>query len=357
MTTIDKVTAAREPARRPDFPVGSLRFDTMFVLLSALFGAGLYLDGWAHNTMPGLIETFFTPYHAVLYGGFTAVAALLVVTAWQNVRAGYSLHRALPRPYLPAVFGIILFTAGGVTDMLWHNAFGFEKDVEALLSPTHLLLASGGLLLGIGPLRAAWERPSTRPTGRELFPAILATLLLLSTFTFFTQYTHLARTWTLTETPPDGLQGYLYSVVAIYAQVMPLLLLTGALLFLMRRWRLPTGTVTFLVLGNYLAMYLMTQIDSFATPATLAAALAGGLAGDALYVWLAPAPERPSRLRLFAFLLPFLLSALHLLAVGLTAGLWWAIHMWAGVPFLLGALGLLLGFLDAPPAAPAHDHP
>ena len=58
----------------------------------------------------------------------------------------------------------------GVLDLAWHELFGFEVDVESLLSPTHLLLRAAGLLMlgGADPFGGArmsaivapsWRRP------------------------------------------------------------------------------------------------------------------------------------------------------------------------------------------------------
>lgn len=47
--------------------------------------------------------------------------------------------------------------------MLWHSRFGIEAGIEALLSPTHLVLALGGMLMVSGPLRAAGFRLTDRP--------------------------------------------------------------------------------------------------------------------------------------------------------------------------------------------------
>ena len=54
--------------------------------------------------------------------------------------------------------GAVLFVVAGVLDLAWHELFGFEVDVEALLSPTHLLLAASGLLMIGGPIRSASAR-------------------------------------------------------------------------------------------------------------------------------------------------------------------------------------------------------
>jgi hypothetical protein len=45
--------------------------------------------------------------------------------------------------------------------------FGIKVDLEALLSPTHLLLAVGGALISTGPLRTALNRPGTHSPGQR----------------------------------------------------------------------------------------------------------------------------------------------------------------------------------------------
>ncbi len=46
-------------------------------MLGWVLVSGLYADGWAHVNVPGL-ETFFTPWHGVLYGSFALLVAWLL---------------------------------------------------------------------------------------------------------------------------------------------------------------------------------------------------------------------------------------------------------------------------------------
>ena len=46
--------------------------------------------------------------------------------------------------------------------MLWHLAFGIEIGLDALVSPTHLLLLTSGVLLLTCPLRAAATTANNR---------------------------------------------------------------------------------------------------------------------------------------------------------------------------------------------------
>ncbi|HRQ41603.1 MAG TPA: hypothetical protein PLD25_27095 [Chloroflexota bacterium] len=118
---------------------------------------GIFLDGWAHHHVAEL-ESFFTPWHGVLYSGFLVTAVALGIYVVQNWHQEGNWPAAVPVGYGWSLVGILLFLAGGAGDILWHGIFGIEESVEALLSPTHLLLAAGAVLAVTGPLRAAWRQ-------------------------------------------------------------------------------------------------------------------------------------------------------------------------------------------------------
>src|SRR6266542_3498681 len=145
----------------------SLTYDRVFVVLSAWLLGGLFVDGWAHVNLRGL-ETFFTLWHGLFYSGF-----------------------------------------GGVADMIWHIVFGIEVDVEALLSPTHLVLATGLALMLTGPARAAWRRAGSDAAvddgWRAQLPMVLSLTYVLALFAFFTQYVHpLSSGWASAGWQPIG---------------------------------------------------------------------------------------------------------------------------------------------------------
>jgi hypothetical protein len=358
MTTINQPVDIESvsPARKlANYPADSLRFDWLSIVLSAWFLGGVFLDGWAHNHIASL-ETFFTPWHAVLYSGFFAVAVLIAVTQYRNVGKGYAWGRALPRGYWLSLVGVVIFFVGAGGDMLWHTLFGIEQNVEALFSPTHFLLAAGAVLFLAGPLRAAWARPNTQGW-RELGPAVFSLLMLFSLFTFFTQYSNLfGNPGVLVGTAPDG-GGYFVNVTAVSYELIPAALTMGTLLFFLRRWRLPFGAVSLMLTVNALLMVLMRY--KFASPfwPVIPAAFLAGLFADGLAWRLRPSLQNVGALRIFAFAVPFVLFLLTFIALMLTnnPGLWWEIHMWLGVPLIAGAVGLGLSFLVAPPPEPAEN--
>jgi hypothetical protein len=341
-----------------------LRFEWATTAAGAWLLGGAYLDGWAHNHIPAL-ETFLTPWHAVLYSGFAAVTGLTLGRAIRGRAAGRPWSEALPRAYRASLAGIGIFAAGGVADAVWHTLFGIEIDVETLVSPPHLLLALGAVLILGGPLRAAWGRAEARPGGWAVhLPAILSLAFVLSIFTFFTQHLHpLGRPWPapgnrptsvwFSVVAPDPLLAarsihatFVAHSVGVGAVLLQAGLLMGLLLLSLRRWRwwLPPGTLTVVFTLNALLMGLMRDEAVLAPGALLA-----GLAGDLLLVRLRPSPHRMGALRLFAFAVPFVSQSLYLLTVLLTKGLWWSVHLCAGSAVLAGTTGWLLSYLVASP--------
>jgi hypothetical protein len=89
--------------------------------------------------------------------------------------------QSVPKHYRWAAIGTLIFMAGGAGNAAWHIIFGVEKDLEALLSPTHLLLAIGATLMVSGPFRAALHRPSAElPMGGSVTLQVLLSLTLPS---------------------------------------------------------------------------------------------------------------------------------------------------------------------------------
>jgi hypothetical protein len=106
-----------------------------------------------------------------------AVAAVAVVTLRR--RPGRPTARDIPVGYGWSAVGVAVFAIGGVADMVWHQALGIEAGLDALLSPPHLLLFTGGLLLVTGPIRAGLHRShrAGQPDSwRSAAPALLATI-------------------------------------------------------------------------------------------------------------------------------------------------------------------------------------
>lgn len=342
--------------------MGGLGFDWIVVVLSAWFIGGVYLDGWAHLHVPEL-ETFFTPWHTVLYSGFLTLAGVLVGSVIRNRAMGRPWTNALSIGYELSLLGVLIFAAAAIGDMLWHLAFGIEKDLEALFSPTHLALALGGSLIVTGPLRAAWRRSDAEGDPRRWttqLPAILSMIYLLSVITFFTQYAHpFGRTWPAQAHRPDlvvlhlpGLttsRAEMYEILAVASILLQTAVLMGLLLLALRRWPLRPGSLTLLLVINTSLMVFMR--DTMVPPGprvVILIALLGGIAADLLLWLLRPSIARQGALRLFAFGVPVLLYIVYFLTLMVLGGIWWSLPMWTGSIALAGLVGLLLSYLVAP---------
>lgn len=352
--------------------VSSGRFDLLVAALGSLLVGGVHLDGWAH-LHTGLIDTFFTPWHGLLYAAYVALSAVLLGTVLRNRAAGASGWRAVPAGYEPAVIGVAVFALGGLGDMIWHLLFGIEIDLEALLSPTHMLLALGGGLIVSGPLRSAWSRTGERPHSlREFLPVLLSTGMVLSVITFMTQYVHpFGTTWASAARRPEVMFGAaatggastgirVMAYLAFFEQLATLagivvqtVVLIGIVLTLMRRWMLPFGSVTFILTLNAVLLTVMRDVflDTGPLP-IIAVAAAGGLAADLLAARLKPFDGGPGGLRWFSALVPAILYTLYMLALVVAAGgLWWRVHLWMGAITLAGITGWLVSYLVVPPQA------
>ncbi len=344
-----------------------LRFDWLMVIVGIWWLGGLFIDGWAHSNIPQL-ETFFTPWHAILYSGYLAVAITLIVKVWQNLRGmaastspatpmrsflqGNRWMRAIPTGYELSLLGVVIFGISGVGDLTWHLIFGIERSTEALLSPTHLGLALGlGLALS-GPLRAAWRRVGVVPSLRSLGPAILSLTFTFSLLTFFTEYAspliNIAPLSDARNAPTEGITDILF----LTATMMSFMLLA------LRRWRLPFGTFTFLlgINGTLMAVFLPVAII-----VSLPTALLGGIAADLLYRNLQPSLDQVGSVRLFAFLVPVILFAFYFIDLNIigpaifNTTITWTVPFWTGAPIIAGIAGFLLSYVMFPPLQSVED--
>jgi hypothetical protein len=124
------------------------------------------------------------------------------------------------------------------------------------------------------------------------------------------------------------------------------------ILLAIRRWALPVGSLTLVLTANAALMYFLGVHYSGQHWPVLLAALVGGMFADGYFFVWKPSLQRVGALRVFAFATPFVTYLLYFLALSLTGGVVWRIHMWLGVSFLAGVVGLGLSVLLAPPAVP-----
>lgn len=316
------------------------------------FGAwmiiGLFLDGWAHNEQRP--DSFFTPWHAVLYAGFLgAVGAVLWQVAAQRV-PGTPRHLAIPRGYGVALAGLALFALGAAGDLVWHQTFGVEANLAALLSPTHLMLMTGGLLALTGPFRTAWREPVDAPAFRGFLPALGSVALATGLALFFTFYLSPFGRTVVPRFDPATTDIHDLSAVspAAFVQVRETWAVAGILLttvlvlvpvlLLLRRWEVPAGAL--FVYFAAVAVFEGAASEYRRWPLVLAVLVAGAMA-ELL--------ARRAPISLVAAGIPAALWLSYFGVVAVAYGMGWSAELWTGTVGLSALVGLALGLLVALP--------
>ena len=250
-----------------------LRDETVFMLCGLWMITGLYIDGWAHQANKP--ETFFTPWHLTLYSGFGAAVLYAGLAAVRDAHQGHGV--TVDDRW--TTLGGILFAVGGGGDFVWHEIAGIEADLEALVSPTHLLLMIGGLLMVTMPIRSALRAGDE---GSAPLPVVASVGLAIGVVTFFLMYLSPFSWGGQYQVPYLGGDNDFadLSVEVGMAKVLVLTsLFVGGPLWAASRWRLPAGTatVTFtaLAIGH-------SGLTGFDIRLSLLAATAAGIVFDAL---------------------------------------------------------------------------
>ena len=279
---------------------------------------GLFLDGWFHIHR-GDNESFFTPWHAILYSGVGVTVALHL---WQARQVG-----GTSPGYAPSLAGGVVVLAAGVVDGVWHTVLGIEADLEALLSPPHLLLITAGTLVFAGPLRAALSAP----VGRGL-PTAFSAAFVVTGLGFFTQYanpyTHLNPVVT-TEGPAIA---ELREVAGVSGLVLWAVLVAGSVALLKARTALVAGSLAVAVAVP--AVFMTTQQGHYAfVPSILVAAALTEIAGRRL----SPA--------LTALVATTAIATGWVLTLAATQELAWSLELLTGSIGSAAAAGYLIGWL------------
>lgn len=315
------------------------RLDAIVTVLSFLMVAGVALDFRAHNAGISFAEEgFLTPEHTFFYSMFLGIAAVISAATYRERRRGVSWIAAVPDGYGWSVVGVAVFGLGGVGDFLWHSTFGFEESVEALVSPTHLMLATGAVLFLASPLRAAWRR-ETEYSGLEALPAVISAALSLTILTLFTVYAN-PVSW-----PAIWAEGQTAHQIGMVGFIVYSALLVGTALSVARGFDLPFGSFTLLFTVPTLAAAAFANHSIFLVSAVLA-----GLVADGIARYRRPIPTNLRTLRAFSALVPMVFAASYVALASVVSPLGWAVHVWSGAAFIAGATGLLLSYVASPDA-------
>ena len=339
-------------------------------LLSVLLVAGLFLDGWNHiNLQNGALGDFFTVWHGLLYLGFNLTALWVVTRNPHLYRPGVG-----PQPYYHKVFGIPLRYPLAITglaiafvgltgDIVWHTVFGVERGVARVIGPFHLLLFAGAAGLVSASLRSAWYAPQFYPhvsSFRRLLPPLISLAMVTCVAAFMFQWLSAFIDWrpsiVIGRIPTAFLGDERVASTTEYAGsariLITNLLLLAPVFLVVRRWRLPFGSLTFLFGVVSLAMSALTTFD---LGWTVAAGLLGGLLADTLLYAYEPSVDDGFGYRLVAALVPLAMWSAYFLILSVAYGIRWPFDLWIGTTGLAAISGLLLSYVAMPPIVTGHQ--
>jgi hypothetical protein len=327
----------------PPSTASQLKDELAYMLCGLWMITGLYLDGWSHQANKP--ESFFTPWHLLLYSGF---GAAVVYSGWIGVRdARHGIKPVVGEDRITTL-GVALFAIGAGGDFLWHSLVGIEVDVEGLISPTHLALMIGGLLMVTLPIRTALRRDE----GEAPLPVVASVALALAVLAFFLMY---LMTWDTTEAyvqayVPESDQSNADVVIGMASMLVTTALLIGSVLWTARRWRLPRGTATITFTA---VAFGVCALDGFDVRLPI---LAGTIAGIVVDVLLADG----RRLSMVGLAGGFVLAASFLALQHAEGGVGWGPSLWGGAIVFAALTGYGVGTVltaGSAGAAPASTRP
>jgi hypothetical protein len=340
-------------------PPRDATLDLLIGIVGLWLAAGFLWDSWAHLHLA--VESFFTPYHAIFYAAMIAGAAILALTALRNRARGYRGRNLFPAAYQLPLLGVPVFFLGGIGDLIWHTIFGIEDRIDAVTSPTHLVIGFGVLLVMSGPIRSALGARGELRSLREYLPLLFALATWLEFIHLGTAYAFDPSAARI-DAPPNGV---LYSpdyftnatlvlyktgsgVVVVMLQSAILMIFT---LWLVSRFALPRGAITLLfLLGNGMIAAALTN-DTPLLATYLVMSLAAGIVADAIVARLRPSPSRLVALRMFGLIVPVVYYGTYFAVTIATGGTWWDGNLMLGTLVWSGCVGVGLSLLVGGPAA------
>jgi hypothetical protein len=324
--------AALPRLERPVEPSSAPTALDWLVTVAALWiMTGLFID--AHQHLFLAVESFLNPWHMTMYSGAVFSAAVLGVAIARNYPGAGSFWKAIPTGYVQSVFGVAGLLLGGALDFAWHSVFGFEHQLDLLMSPPHLFLLAGLFFLITGPVRSALRRPDA-PTLFQQLPMLICLGLAFEIIQFVTQYGFypeaLLRDHPLSQVAFQHEQ-FVLSVFLFYRQALEIsivvwqsLLLAAAVLYLCVRKRLAFGALIVICVVEKLWIGGELSSDLMELLLVILASAAAGLSGDVIVAKLRPGPRNPNAFRFLAFVVPAVYFAAYFaLALPMFGGTWW----------------------------------
>lgn len=337
-------------------------FHYLMIGLIIVLQIGGIIDARTHVFYGVEIESFFIPAHYVLYGGWLAVLGSVVAYVGWQIRKGSNMVDWLPPRYALVALGAILFGISGGLDAIWHTVFGFELNLEILLSPAHLVLFLAFGLIYFGVLsHAIYQFDLSSREHQNSFRTSLPMLIGIASLFVIVFW----PTWYFDPFSADyASKGAIVGVrdafnfidygsptaeiAGVGGILLTTLILIPFVILPLYRWRLPSGSLTFILVWVFIQRAVIVGVYSY-LPAILGAAIAG----EIIWAWMRRGGDArltsPLGYRILAFSVPLVLFSLYFLIVAfMPNGVIWPIHLWLGSIWMAGVAGVLMSFTMIP---------
>jgi hypothetical protein len=256
----------------------------------------------------------------------------------------------MPVGYGLRSFGVAVFGVGAVGDLIWHQVFGVEVDIEALLSPTHLVLLSGGLLMAAGPIASTLRREGTQQQAAwsSTGPVVGSVTFVLSVLQFFLMYLSpydygkYNNDWVEARNSSRWL-GNEVLVDGIGSALLFSLLVAMALNFVVRRIELPRGAFVLLM---FVPAALQTVLTSFETAHRLLGPVMAAIVAEFTWRWVRERRNSVAVVAGWIAVLTLIINFGILLGTALVQEVSWVVHLWTGLPVLAALLAGLFSVVS-----------
>jgi hypothetical protein len=326
--------------------------DAVMVVVMACFVFSAYLDAYATVKVPGtVIQDAAHTGQAGLTASWFVATGFLFFLFGRGLREGRTWNRALPDGYTGSLAAALVFGAALITDNYWslavpNNALG----LDILFTPPNVIKIAAAAVMVSGPLRAAARRGEV--TANVI--TLLSAALLLSVFTFATQFVHpLIDPWSSSDPAqvPARVDIWVAQDLGVSALLVQSAILAVTGLLLKSAFRLRPGSLTLVFTVNGL-LVAVTKTHFYLVPV----AVLTGLVADAWLAWSARRAGRPTASLCGVIAGAFTLTYMIEMEI---VGTIWSGSLWVGVVLAATIVGWSMGRLlragmpDSAAATPA----
>jgi hypothetical protein len=257
------------------------------------------------------------------------------LTIFLNYLKTRQLKKSIPIHFFPATIGVIFFALGGIGDLIWHTFFGFEKSIEALISPTHLLLFLGLFLIFLSPLNYVLFE-SKGKSWRFYLVFVISVSVFFSYFTFLTEYVNplISPFAFKTHQTNNHYYGQAIGMASIFIHNI---FFVGTIIYVLIYKKFLPGILFLITIINTLAMTTVHDHYDF-----ILSAFISGIFIELVYFWVKPSFKNLYRLQFFCISVPLIYTLFYFIVGMVTRGIWWTPHLWLGTILMTGFFGWLL---------------